>query len=79
MRLPPPEVVATWPPPNYVNPETRGIALMVVEMTILPVALSILALRLYVRVVMLQKAGWDDWLMIGAAVGPSSLPRCPDR
>lgn len=68
MRLPPPEVIASWPPPNYTDPETRGIALLAIEMTILPIALLVLALRLYVRVVLLQKPGWDDWLMLLAAV-----------
>ncbi|KAK0747132.1 hypothetical protein B0T18DRAFT_438802 [Schizothecium vesticola] len=68
MRLPPPEVVASWPPPNYINPETRGMALIAIEMIILPIALLVLALRLYVRVVLLQKPGWDDWLMLLAAI-----------
>jgi hypothetical protein len=68
MRLPPPEVRATWPKPNYVDPETRGPALIIVELTILPLALLTLALRLYARVVLLKNGGWDDWLMVGAAV-----------
>ncbi|KAG7284914.1 hypothetical protein NEMBOFW57_009529 [Staphylotrichum longicolle] len=33
MRSPPPEILATWPKPNYVNPETRGPALAIVELT----------------------------------------------
>lgn len=68
MRVPPPEVKATWPKPNYVNPETRGPALLIVELTILPLALIILILRLYVRTMLLKNSGWDDWLMVGAAV-----------
>lgn len=74
MRLPPPEVVATWPRPNHINPETRGPALIIVELTTLPLALLCLALRLHVRVGILNKGGWDDWLMIAAAVGFALLP-----
>lgn len=68
MRVPPPEVKATWPAPNYVDPETRGPALLIVEVTILPIALVVLLLRLYVRCILLKNSGWDDWLMVVASV-----------
>lgn len=67
-RLPPPEVLAQWPEPNYVDPEERGPALLIVELTFLPLALICLGLRLYVRLAIVRKTGWDDWLMVGAAV-----------
>ncbi|KAK1832517.1 hypothetical protein QBC39DRAFT_223072, partial [Podospora conica] len=76
MRLPPPEVVAAWPPPNYINPETRGLALVIVEITILPIVLIILALRLYVRVFVVKKPGWDDWLMLLASIFGSGVTIC---
>lgn len=72
MRVPPPEVVASWPPANYVDPERRGPALMIVELTVLPFAIIILAMRLYVRGFMLHTTGWDDYLMVTATVRPSS-------
>ncbi|KAH6640092.1 hypothetical protein BKA67DRAFT_486818, partial [Truncatella angustata] len=68
MRFPPPEVIASWPRPNYKNPETRGPTLMIVELTILPLALICLALRLYVRMYMIKRSWWDDWLMVASAV-----------
>ncbi|CAJ2504667.1 Uu.00g120610.m01.CDS01 [Anthostomella pinea] len=68
MRYPPLEVVLTWPEPNYVNPENRGPALLIVNLTILPLALLCLALRLWVRVRMLKRFWWDDWLMIAATI-----------
>jgi hypothetical protein len=68
MRFPPPEVMASWPVPNYKDPVTRGPALMIVELTILPVALICVALRLWVRIRWLRKSWWDDWLMVVAAV-----------
>lgn len=68
MRFPPVEVILTWPRPNYTNPENRGPTLMIVELTILPLALICLALRLYVRFHVVKRAGWDDWLMVAAAI-----------
>src|ERR1700761_334911 len=68
MRFPPPEVIASWPTPNYKDPVTRGPALIITELTILPFALTCVALRLWVRIRWLHKSWWDDWLMVVAAV-----------
>ncbi|KAJ4408722.1 hypothetical protein N0V91_002977 [Didymella pomorum] len=68
MRSAPPEVIATWPKPNYIDPVTRGSALMVVELTLLPIAMIIVFMRLYVRIVWLKKSWWDDYLMVAAMV-----------
>ncbi|KAH6631238.1 hypothetical protein F5144DRAFT_592292 [Chaetomium tenue] len=67
MRLPPPEVVASWPAPNYTNPEKQGPTLIIVELTTLSIALICLGLRLYARKQRLQALAPDDWLMIAAA------------
>lgn len=68
MRFPPPEVLKTFPKPNYVDPVTRGPALMIVELTLLPIALICVALRLWVRIGWLHRSWWDDWLMVTAMV-----------
>ncbi|EEY21517.1 conserved hypothetical protein [Verticillium alfalfae VaMs.102] len=75
-RFPPPEVLASWPEPNFVDPINRGPALMIVELTILPIALVCLALRLYVRLCIIRKSWWDDWLMVGGAVFASGVTVC---
>ncbi|EAQ88607.1 hypothetical protein CHGG_05226 [Chaetomium globosum CBS 148.51] len=67
MRLPPPEVVASWPVPNYINPEKQGPTLLIVELTTLSIALICLGLRLYARKQRLGVLAADDWLMIAAA------------
>ncbi|KAK4156080.1 hypothetical protein C8A00DRAFT_12896 [Chaetomidium leptoderma] len=67
MRLPPPDVVASWPDPNYINPVTRGPAIIIVELITLPVALICLGLRLYVKVKTIGRSEWDDWMMVGGA------------
>ncbi|KAI4595252.1 hypothetical protein KJ359_006926 [Pestalotiopsis sp. 9143b] len=66
MRFPPPEVIASWPKPNYKDPESRGPALLIVELTALPLAIICVALRLYVRIHVIKRSGWDDWLMVAA-------------
>ena len=68
MRNPPPDVVASWPTPNYTNPETRGPALIIVELLAVSISTICLGLRLYVRARIVRSVGWDDWLMVGATV-----------
>lgn len=68
MRIPPPDVLAQWPTPNYVNPESRGPGLTIIELIMLPLSLMFLGLRLYVRGRLLRKTGWDDWFMVIASV-----------
>lgn len=74
MRNPPLEVVATWPEPNYDNPEHRGPALLIVEITIMSLAIITLLARLYVRIFKVNKSGLDDWLMLLAMVITPLLP-----
>ncbi len=69
MRSPPPEVLATWPKPNYVDPVTRGPALVIVELTALSLSSIILGMRLYTRAYVTRNLGWDDWVMVAGAVG----------
>lgn len=40
---------------------------MIVELTLLPLAFICLTLRLYVRIHIIKKTWWDDWLMVAAA------------
>jgi hypothetical protein len=69
MRFPPPDVRGTWPKPNYVNPITRSHGLMITELTLVPIALICVLLRLWIRIGWLHKSWWDDWLMVAAMVG----------
>lgn len=74
MQLPPAEVTASWPPPNYDNPESRGPELLIVGVITLAVALICLILRLYVKIGILHRCGWDDWFMVSATVGLPPFP-----
>lgn len=68
MRTPPPSVIDSWPEPNYVNPETRGPRLLITQLIFVPLALLVLLARLYVRIFVVRRAGWDDWMMAMAMV-----------
>ena len=72
MRSPPLEVLKTWPKPNYEDPVTRGPTLMIVELTLLPIAMIIVALRMWVRIAWLKKSWYDDYTMVLAMVSATS-------
>ncbi|PKS10012.1 hypothetical protein jhhlp_004637 [Lomentospora prolificans] len=67
-RTPPPEVVAAWPAPNLVNPETRGPAKDIVTIMLWALVSGVLILRLYTRRYISQRIGWDDVLITVAYV-----------
>ncbi|KAE9368311.1 hypothetical protein N431DRAFT_347037 [Stipitochalara longipes BDJ] len=68
VRPVPLSVILSWPKPNYVDPIRRGPALVIVNSLLLPVALVIVGLRLYTRLVICRSAGLDDLFIALAAV-----------
>ena len=79
MRSAPPEVVATWPKPNYIDPQSQGPDLIVAGLFTLVLALGCLGLRLYVRLGVMRKAEMDDWVMVVATVRQRRIPACCRR
>jgi hypothetical protein len=71
MGTPPLEVIESWPAPNYVDPETRGQSVLVVNITLLGLCLIALAARLWSRLVILRAPGLDDLLITIAIVSSS--------
>ena len=49
---------------NYVNPETRGDEIPLMEMILLAICYVVVALRLYTRTFVTKSFGWDDALII---------------
>lgn len=66
---PPAEVVASWPPPNYINPETKGKELLIVVIFFCILAILVVSLRLWTRLCVQGHAGLDDVLITLAMVG----------
>jgi hypothetical protein len=65
---PPLKVMATWPTPNYRNPDTYPKTVFISACILGPLTLCLLFVRLWVRVRLQHSAGWDDWLMLVAMV-----------
>ncbi|KAF2008119.1 hypothetical protein P154DRAFT_419755, partial [Amniculicola lignicola CBS 123094] len=61
---PPLEVMLSWPAPNYIDPPTRGRAVLFLACIFGPLSLAMLIARLWVRIKIQHSAGWDDWLMM---------------
>lgn len=70
MHLPPPEVLMSWPLPNYVNPVTRGGAVLIVNIVTITVAFLVTCLRLVTRFRITCTPGLDDFLIVIALVCP---------
>lgn len=68
MRLPPPQVLLTWPTPNYVDPLTRGNDALIVNIVCLSFAFVVTLLRLYTRLKITYSPGLDDALIVIALV-----------
>ncbi|KAF6844570.1 integral membrane protein [Colletotrichum musicola] len=68
MRIPPPEVILSWPPPRYDDPETRGPASEIVSLVLLSIASTIIIIRIYTRKWITKGFGWDDILVILAFI-----------
>lgn len=62
------EVIASWPRPNYDNPDTRAPDPIVGGVITLTGALVFLGLRMYVRLGIMRRTELDDWVMVVAAV-----------
>lgn len=67
MRIPPPEVMATWPTPNYVNPERRGPYSFIACCICFAVIAVVVPLRFYTRIRVSRNFGADD-VLIGVGV-----------
>ena len=68
MQLPPPSVLKTWPKPNYVDPDTRGPGVLIVNIVMVCIAFIVTCLRLYTRLRITTSPGIDDVLIILAMV-----------
>lgn len=69
MRFPPPEVTATWPEPNYVNPVRRGNESIIIQAVLVALVTLFVSIRLYARLVITKAGiGLDDVLIVMAAV-----------
>lgn len=70
---PPPSVVASWPHPNYVSPDTRGPGLTVIGILLSAIALLLVLARLWSRLFITRAPGLDDLFAVFALAGEIGL------
>ncbi|KAF2022287.1 hypothetical protein BU24DRAFT_439026 [Aaosphaeria arxii CBS 175.79] len=68
MRAIPLDVLLSFPQPNYVNPDTRGPALAIVNYIFLVLVIVVVALRIYTRLIVKRWFGTDDVFMALALI-----------
>ncbi|KAF2395770.1 hypothetical protein EJ06DRAFT_463307, partial [Trichodelitschia bisporula] len=68
MRIPPADVIAKWPPSNYVDPVRRGPELFIASSIFLGLATLAVAGRIYARLVVQRWFGLDDVFILIAFV-----------
>ncbi|KFY40914.1 hypothetical protein V494_03269 [Pseudogymnoascus sp. VKM F-4513 (FW-928)] len=69
MRFPPPEVMASWPKPNYVDPVRRGNESIIIQAVLVALVTIFVAIRLYARIAITKAGvGLDDVLIVISAV-----------
>lgn len=62
------QAVASWPPPNYVDPVTRGDGIVIASAVFGSLATIAIALRAYSRMCITRTFGSDDVLVLLAWV-----------
>lgn len=68
MHLPPPAVLLSWPLPNYVDPVSRGPAVLIVNIVTISLAFFVTCLRLITRFRVTCTPGLDDFFIVIALV-----------
>ena len=68
MQFKHPQVVATWPKPNLIDPVRRGPELYIVNSIFFSLTTLVLMIRLYTRIFVRRWVGLDDALIITAWV-----------
>ncbi|OQU95387.1 hypothetical protein CLAIMM_01604 [Cladophialophora immunda] len=63
---PPPSVIASWPKPNYVNPDTRGPGLVYMCIIFAAIGIITCTARVYSRLFITKAPGLDDLLVVVA-------------
>lgn len=66
------KVIASWPQPNLINPETRPDTITIFSCVFGPLTVILFLVRMWVRLFHQRNPGWDDWVMLAAMV--SILP-----
>lgn len=73
MQLPPVKVLLTWPTPNYVNPDVRGPELLIITYVFFPLAVLMVAVRVFTRLHVSNAFGVDDVFLLIAIIPSGAI------
>jgi hypothetical protein len=65
----PPEVIKSWPRPNYVDPQTHDWTGSIIVIVMFVLSVAVYAARIWARLVVAKNAGLDD-IIISLAMLP---------
>ncbi|KAI9649770.1 hypothetical protein NHQ30_002351 [Ciborinia camelliae] len=68
MQIPPSDVLSAFPRPNYIDPVTRGPALLIITYVFLPVIYIVVGLRTFTRIHLSKHFGVDDVFLLIALI-----------
>ena len=68
MRSIPLAVLLSFPTPDYIHPETRGLTAVILILVLSCFVVAVVALRVYTRVYIQRWPGLDDLFMVFAVV-----------
>ncbi|KAK8855978.1 integral membrane protein [Apiospora arundinis] len=68
MKFPPPEVIASWPKPDYEHPRAQGPAGEIAVYALTGVVTVMLAIRMYTRIHITRGFGMDDAFIVTAYI-----------
>ncbi|KAK7953521.1 hypothetical protein PG996_014415 [Apiospora saccharicola] len=68
MRFPPPEVIASWPAPDYKHPRGLGPAGEIVVYVLTAIVTVMIAIRMYTRIHVARGFGMDDGFILAAYI-----------
>ncbi|KAK8012265.1 integral membrane protein [Apiospora marii] len=68
MKFPPPEVIATWPLPDYEHPRGHGPAGEITVYVLTAIVTVMVAIRMYTRVRIARGFGMDDGFILAAYI-----------
>ncbi|KAF7879985.1 uncharacterized protein EAF02_007622 [Botrytis sinoallii] len=74
MQKPPAWVIAAWPEPNYVDPETHGWGNVILNIVLYVVLCCFISLRIWTRTRLRASFGADDMMILFAMVGLTYYP-----
>lgn len=73
MQIPAPEVLSTFPQPNYIDPATQGPGLLIITVVFLPIVYLVVGLRTFTRLHLSKHFGVDDVFLLIALLPTTVL------